>query len=501
VLSGLNGSPGPDDPAIHSGERTYLRQQLLALQAENAFLRQQIAAQNEHIQELDARLKQYENAHTPPSKQNGDGDGDEDEDGDGKADDDQGQSADSTEDDQSETEQDDDADGDPDAASDSSPGRNEGHEGTTRPPPDPDRTVRVEQGYCRDCDRILTDPDEYISRIIVDIPHPVPTEVTKYELGKQVCDCGNEIVAEHPDCPETGRFGPHLLAQTALLRYHGRLPHRKQADFFDWLLDHPVSQGTVYNLTKRVAERLRPAYEEVKTSIRESDVVYCDETGSSVEGDQHWVWTFVTDNEVLYTIDESRGSRVLEDVLGEEFAEDATLSCDGWSAYPSYHTKLQRCWAHLLREAEFVAERYEEAEKLSEVLHDLHEELTAFDKEDPSASAREEKRAEASLCLEELIRADYKDEEVRKLVEKIRNGLGHWLTFVTEPEVDSTNNRAERALREQVVMRKIFGCFQSAQGVRIHETITSMLATWERQGLDPPEELKSMLGGREPIPD
>lgn len=491
VLSGLNGSPGPDDPAIHSGEQTYLRQQLLALQAENAFLRQQIATQNERIQELDARLKQYENAHTPPSKQNGDGDGNE------NSNDDQGQSEGPNEDDQSEIEQDDDAGGDSDAASDTSPGRNKGHEGTTRLPPDPDRTVRIEQGYCPDCDRILADPDEYISRIVIDIPHPVPTEVTKYEFGKQECDCGNEIVAEHPDCPETGRFGPHLLAQTALLRYHGRLPHRKQVDFFDWLIDHPVSKGTVYNLTKRVADRLRPAYEEVKESVRESDVIYVDETGFPVDGDQHWAWTFVTDNEVLYNFDESRGSQVLEDVLGEEFAEDSTLSCDGWPAYRTYHTKLQRCWAHLLREAEFLAERYREAKPLSDELHELHDDLTAFDESDPSASAREQKRADALLHLEGLIRREYEAEEVRKLIEKIRNGLGHWLTFVTEPEVDSTNNRAERALREQVVMRKIFGCLQSADGVRIHETITTLLATWKRRGLDPPEELKSILGGRD----
>ncbi|MFU8870255.1 IS66 family transposase, partial [Natronococcus sp.] len=119
------------------------------------------------------------------------------------------------------------------------------------------------------------------------------------------------------------------------------------------------------------------------------------------------------------------------------------------------------------------------------------------DEEDPSASAREQKRAEASLHLEGLIREDYEAQEVQKLIEKIRNGLGHWLTFVTEPDVDSTNNRAERALREQVVLRKMFRTLRSAEGVQIHETITTMLATWKRRGLDPPEQLQSILGGQE----
>ena len=103
------------------------------------------------------------------------------------------------------------------------------------------------------------------------------------------------------------------------------------------------------------------------------------------------------------------------------------------------------------------------------------------------------------LHLEGLIREDYAAEEIKNLIEKLRNGLGHWLTFVTEPEVDSTNNRAERALCEQVVMRKIFRSLRSDEGVRIHETITTMLATWRRRGLDPPQQLQSVLGGRDLI--
>jgi hypothetical protein len=57
---------------------------------------------------------------------------------------------------------------------------------------------------------------------------------------------------------------------------------------------------------------------------------------------------------------------MLEDVLGEKFAKNATLRRDGWSAYPVYHPRLEKCWAHLLWEAEFVADRYDEAQQLCE---------------------------------------------------------------------------------------------------------------------------------------
>jgi len=115
---------------------------------------------------------------------------------------------------------------------------------------------------------------------------------------------------------------------------------------------------------------------------------------------------------VLFWVDKNRGSGVLEDVLGEEFDVDSTLRCDGWSAYLNYHTKLQRYLAHLLREAEYVAERFEEAERLFAELH-VHDNLTTFVEGKPSASAREQKRVKASLHLEGLIREDYESRGLR----------------------------------------------------------------------------------------
>jgi len=464
-------------------DETSLRLQLISTRTENLALRTRVAALEHRNKQLRNRLRRYENSNTPPSKEGGAGAPPDDDDPT-----DHGEHAtgddDTTDDDapSGETEQDqnDDAGGDSDAASDSedtSPGRDPGHEGTTRPPPDPDQTVWVDKAHCPECERTLTEPDSYSIQTVIDTPFPVPVTVTEYKLGTHHCSCGNEVTATHEDCPAVGRFGPNILTQTALRRFYGRLPNRKQVDFFDWQFDQPISHRTVYNLTKRVADQLRPAYNQVKESVRESDVIYVDETAFPVDGDRHWAWTFVTDDEVLYKLDESRGSQVLEAVLGDEFAEDATLSCDGWSAYCTYHLKLQRCWAHLLREAEFLAERYREAQSLSDELHELHDELTTFVEGDPSASAREQKRGDAMLHLEGLIRQEYEYEEVQQFITKIRNGLGHWLAFVTEPDVDSTNNRAERALREQVMLRKVFRTLQSAEGVYIHETITTMLST------------------------
>ncbi|MEK6818855.1 MAG: transposase, partial [Nanoarchaeota archaeon] len=53
--------------------------------------------------------------------------------------------------------------------------------------------------------------------------------------------------------------------------------------------------------------------------------------------------------------------------------------------------------------------------------------------------------------------------------------------FVTNPEVDSTNNRAERGLRHDVIIRKISGGNRSNLGARIHECLLSVIQTYKLQ--------------------
>jgi hypothetical protein len=82
---------------------------------------------------------------------------------------------------------------------------------------------------------------------------------------------------------------------------------------------------------------------------------------------------------------------------------------------------------------------------------------------------------------------------VRKLIGKISNGFDYWFTFIIHPGVEPTNNRAERALREHVILRKIMGTLRNSKGTSIHERIMTVLATWEQQGLNSLQMLRSSL--------
>jgi len=68
VSLGISGSLESIDSAIRTEDSTLFRQQLVVQELENRLLRHQPAVQQQQIEDLQAQLKWYENAHTPSSK-------------------------------------------------------------------------------------------------------------------------------------------------------------------------------------------------------------------------------------------------------------------------------------------------------------------------------------------------------------------------------------------------------------------------------------------------
>lgn len=173
------------------------------------------------ILELEARLAQYENAHTPSSLRCGrNRKKDQDQNNKGK------------------------------------PGQKIGHKSTTRPYAAPDRQVEVTLDRCPDCGTDLGSPFRIESKIIEEIPEPQPIIVTEYIIAHYKCPCcRKEVIAKDSGCPHEGKFGNNVIAQATLLKYDGRLPHRKIHDSLARLSGLKLSPATIFDLT--VALRMR----------------------------------------------------------------------------------------------------------------------------------------------------------------------------------------------------------------------------------------------------
>jgi hypothetical protein len=118
---------------------------------------------------------------------------------------------------------------------------------------------------------------------------------------------------------------------------------------------------------------------------------------------------------------------------------------------------------------------------------------------DPSPRERAQMHRSCQNGLRSLVERSVTDETVATLLGKIERGLDHWLTFVGEPAVSPTNNAAENALREPVVLRKSIGTVRNDRGMFVHETILSLLATWRQLGRNPYEELRRTVSSNEMI--
>lgn len=362
-----------------------------------------------------------------------------------------------------------------DNASNKPRGRPEGHEGTTRAYKKPDRVLEKKRTKC-DCKRKL----KFLyseSMIVEEIPKPQPIIVTEFIINHYECKEHGEIISKHEECPESGRFGNNLLAQSAIMRFEERLPLRKIHEAFERQYHLDISPASIMNFTGRVSKALETEYKGILAKIRNSKSVYVDETSLNVDGKNFWIWTFTTDTEKFYVIRDSRGKKVVKEILGDY---QGVVVRDGWKAYDNFGIATQRCWAHIKREAEQISDHCSEAKEFYENLMSLFNNtktklLKAKNK--PLLKRRSEDR------LFELLDKSYRCMKTIKIAQKIRNGFGDWFTFVIH-KVDPTNNRAEQSLREFVVIRKIIGGLRSLSGAKIYETVMSCFATWKKNNLN-----------------
>ena len=243
-------------------------------------------------------------------------------------------------------------------------------------------------------------------------------------------------------------------------------------------------------IIERAAAAGEKEYTQLKQKIRAAPLLYIDETSFSVLGRNWWVWAFRSDTHLLLVIRKSRGNNVLEEVLGKEYA--GTVVCDCWRAYDFLsNAVLQRCWAHLLRkskELESVPGGH-----FHKKLSGLFDEIIRFNLKERDEMQRQKRYKYMTAKLQKIVTYYAQYEDCVGVAKYVSFHLESWFTCVKFAGVQPTNNYAEQAIRETVLVRKIIGAFRSEKGTKTYETLASLIATWQIQRLDLKKELHRML--------
>ena len=370
-----------------------------------------------------------------------------------------------------------------------------GHKGATRKIPQSTETVKHFLTNCPNCNNFLKKLLYTEERIIEEIPEPQPIKVTKHIIGFYNCkNCG--VVTAKTSLPREGSFGKNVLAQTTLMKYDDRLPARKVANSLNRTFLFEATHSTVLNIVQRVVKAVQHVYEQLKIQIRNFFNVYIDETGIKVQGKQFWIWIFTTLTTTLFVIRKSRHCKIVKEVLGENF--QGVINCDGWETYKTYKNNndevlLQRCWAHAKREVEAIAEKYDEVKPLFKWFQNIYTMVCKARESSKPLYRRAKLKEKCESELRQWLDVTKSYKELKTVRTKIENGFEHWFTCIIHPEVEPTNNRAERMLREQVVIRKITGTLRNEKGTTANETMMSLITTWKQQNKNPFLELRALL--------
>jgi len=365
-----------------------------------------------------------------------------------------------------------------------------GHEGKTRKQI-PQRKEIIDCEECPNCHGHHLEDDKIIKQIIEEIQEPVAPEIIDGEIHKKKClDCGITFIPPKNTLPLKGSFGINLMILVIFIKFILRGVLRKTSSFLEVSHAFNITPASINKIIRRVTEAAGKEYELLKLKIRNATKIYIDETSFSVLGKNQWVWVFRTETDILLVIRPSRGSNVLEEILGKDYA--GTIICDCWRAYNFLVlANIQRCWSHLLRKSKELISVV--GIHLHEKLKEMFEEIKQFNLTSHTTEERIKKYLEMTSQLEEIIIYYSKYPELEHVIKYINFNLEHWFTCIKIEGIEPTNNFAEQSLRESVVVRKIIGAFRSETGKENYETLASIIASWQLKGLDLKSELKKML--------
>jgi len=364
---------------------------------------------------------------------------------------------------------------------------------------------------CPDCDLRLGGISLSRLREVIDIPTPVPVEVTEHRIYKGWCaSCQKWHEAPidlHDQVLGQGRIGLRLSSLMATLRTVMRLPIRQIQAYLLALHQVRISTGEIVELLHRMKDHCQPLLDSLKAQLKDSSAIQADETGWREDGKNGYIWSVSTPTIRYYEYHHSRSGEVVKQLIGDDY--QGVLGSDFYAGYNIHQGQHQRCWVHLLRDIHDLKEIHPDDAALhawAKAVKAIYEQATTEPDPDPTLPPSKQvehrrKRQKAyeqalwDLCVP-YINADA---PMQTLCKRIERFLPELFVFVAVPGVPAHNNLAERSVRPLVVARKISGGSRSPKGSQTRMGLASLFATWMARSLSPFHQCLATLATKSPL--
>ena len=365
----------------------------------------------------------------------------------------------------------------------------------------PTHTVDMKASSCSHCRADVSGPRQWLCEAYdhVDVP-PMEPVVTRINLFGGACPhCSRCFKAAAPaDMPQGSPFGARLRALVIYLRYtHGIAFERLSRTLRD-MFGVSISEGALVSMLKQAAGAFAAQTGRIRDDLMAAPALASDETGMRVGRRNFWLWVVHHADSAVFLADPTRAKRVLEDFLAGH-RPDLWLS-DRYGGQKGFAKRQhQYCLAHLIRDAQYAMDAGDDC--FAPGLISLFKRACRIGRKRDQLSDRQlasynrkyVKKLSLLLQLQPTHEAGIK---LRKTIGEIRRNL---FVFLTNREIEATNNGSERALRPCVTFRKITNGFRTEWGAKLYADIRSVIETARRRAVDPLDAIVKTLQ-QSPLP-
>jgi transposase len=369
----------------------------------------------------------------------------------------------------------------------------------------PDVVKDMRTGTCPHCaaDVSGVEQDECEAYDHVEIPL-APAVTTRVILRRGMCPCCNKsFKAAAPRGMEPGSpYGPNLRATVLHLRHAHAVSYERLKVLLEVQFGVTLSEGALASILQSAAPAFAAQAQTIRQRLLSGTSIGSDETRFRVNKDNWWLWVFQNADSCFFTAAPGRGKDVVAAFLGDArppaWVSDRLGSQSGWGE------KHQACLAHLLRDAKYAVESGDTI-LAPRVIPLLCRSIRVWRNRERLMLRHGSGTLDAFfwrffLELGELLEDPIL---VNAVAEKFRRSLVKWqdnlFVFLTEADVEPTNNASEQALRWSAIFRKVTNCFRSVWGAELHANIRSVVETARRRGMGALEAIRITLAG-DPLP-
>lgn len=363
------------------------------------------------------------------------------------------------------------------------PGAQLGHQGSTlEMKENPDKTIEYLPQYCNACGEQL---DSKTATLVarkqeIVIPPIVPQYIEHKSYSCTCKKCGHETNSELPPHLKANiQYGADVVSLIGYFSVRHYLPYNRMAEMMGDVFNIPLSQGTVGNMLKSLAQKALPWYEEIKQRIVQSPVIGGDETGVKINGKKAWLFTFQTHILTFLTVSLSRGFDTIQSVFQNGFPISVYVT-DCWAAQLKTFAKAhQLCIAHLMRELNNFIEALDcqwslQMKQLLKQALELKVQLNSDDYLNGNVNV---KLLETQLDILLQTELETKHTKVKAFIKRLNKNRNSILTFLHHPKVPPDNNGSERAIRTAKVKMKVSNQFKSLDGAQCFAILRSVIDT------------------------